>query len=70
MSDDNAPKKRGFALMDPARVKEIARKGGVAAHRDGTAHAWTRSEARAAGRKGGIESHRRKRERKQKEQGS
>lgn len=45
--------KRGFASMDPNRQKEIASKGGRAAHAKGTAHEWSRDEARDAGRKGG-----------------
>jgi len=44
---------RGFASMDPEKQKEIARKGGRAAHEKGTAHEFTSDEARAAGRKGG-----------------
>ena len=46
-------KKRGFAGMDPAKVSEIASKGGVAAHELGRAHEFTSEEAREAGRKGG-----------------
>ena len=45
---------RGFASMDPDRQREIASKGGKAAHRKGTAHQWSADEARAAGRKGGT----------------
>ncbi len=45
--------KRGFASMDRERQREIAAKGGKAAHAKGTAHVWTASEAREAGRKGG-----------------
>lgn len=45
--------KRGFASMPKEKVREIARKGGKAAHRKGTAHEFTSSEARQAGRKGG-----------------
>src|SRR6478752_7322983 len=45
--------RRGFAGMDPQKQKEIARKGGKAAHAKGTAHEFTADEARAAGRKGG-----------------
>lgn len=45
--------KRGFASMDPNRQREIASKGGRAAHAKGTAHEWSRDEARTAGRKGG-----------------
>ena len=45
--------KRGFASMDRARQREIAAKGGRAAHAKGTAHVWSAEEARVAGRKGG-----------------
>lgn len=45
--------RRGFASMDPAKQKEIASKGGRAAHAKGTAHEFTPDEARVAGRKGG-----------------
>ncbi len=45
---------RGFASMDQAKQKEIASKGGRAAHAKGTAHEFDSSEARAAGRKGGM----------------
>lgn len=53
MEGNNTPKARGFAAMDAQRQKEIARKGGKAAHERGTAHEFTADEARAAGRKGG-----------------
>ncbi len=46
-------KNRGFASMDTHRQREIARKGGRAAHEKGKAHEFTTDEARAAGRKGG-----------------
>ena len=39
--------------MDANRQREIASKGGRAAHAKGTAHEWTSDEARVAGRKGG-----------------
>jgi uncharacterized protein len=45
--------KRGFASMDPSKQREIASKGGRAAHAKGTAHEFTADEARVAGRKGG-----------------
>jgi len=45
---------RGFASMDRERQREIASKGGRAAHRKGTAHQWSADEAREAGRKGGT----------------
>jgi uncharacterized protein len=44
---------RGFASMDPAKQREIASRGGRAAHAKGTAHEFTPEEAREAGRKGG-----------------
>ena len=46
--------------MDRTKQREIASKGGKAAHQKGTAHEWTSEEAREAGRKGGMASHRRK----------
>ena len=46
--------------MDRSKQREIASKGGKAAHQKGTAHEWTSEEAREAGRKGGMASHRRK----------
>ena len=45
--------RRGFASMDPAKQREIASKGGKAAHAKGTAHEFTADEARLAGSKGG-----------------
>lgn len=44
---------RGFASMSPKKRREIASRGGKAAHALGKAHRWTREEAQAAGRKGG-----------------
>ena len=57
-----AKEDRGFASMDRAKQREIASKGGKAAHQKGTAHEWTSEEARDAGRKGGLASHKRRRE--------
>src|SRR5262249_58789824 len=51
--------KRGFAAMDPMKQRQIASKGGKAAHQKGTAHEFTPEEARAAGRKGGQAAHER-----------
>lgn len=45
---------RGFASMDRSKQKEIASKGGKAAHAKGTAHEFDSGEAREAGRKGGL----------------
>jgi len=39
--------------MSPEKQREIASKGGRAAHEKGTAHEWSADEARSAGRKGG-----------------
>jgi general stress protein YciG len=55
-----AKEDRGFASMDRTKQREIASKGGKAAHLKGTAHEWTNDEAREAGRKGGMASHRRR----------
>jgi len=52
--DDERPKGlRGFASMDTSKQREIASKGGKAAHAQGHAHEFTVDEARLAGRKGG-----------------
>lgn len=45
--------RRGFASMSQEKQREIASKGGRAAHAKGTAHEWSAEEARQAGRKGG-----------------
>lgn len=45
---------RGFASMDEDKQREIASKGGKAAHEKGTAHEFNSEEAREAGRKGGM----------------
>jgi general stress protein YciG len=50
---------RGFASMDREKQRQIASKGGRAAHASGTAHEWSSEEARAAGRKGGIATRKR-----------
>jgi general stress protein YciG len=45
---------RGFAAMDRDTVREVARRGGMAAHQKGRAHEFTVEEARIAGRKGAL----------------
>jgi len=61
--EETRPKRgRGFAVMGHALVSEIARKGGRAAHSAGTAHEFTREEARIAGRKGGLATNVKRRE--------
>ena len=47
---------RGFRIMDPAKQREIASKGGIESHRRGTGHQWSSEEARLAGRIGGRNS--------------
>ena len=47
------PESRGFAAMDGGKQRQIASKGGKAAHEKGTAHEFTPEEARLAGKKGG-----------------
>ena len=49
--------------MDKDKRAEISRAGGKAAHRAGKARTWTVEESRAAGRVGGRESQRRRKER-------
>jgi len=48
-----AHSRRGFASMDREKQRQIASKGGRAAHAKGTAHEFTHQEAVEAGRKGG-----------------
>ena len=50
---DTFRKGRGFASMEADRQREIASKGGKAAHAQGRAHQFTADEARVAGRRGG-----------------
>jgi len=57
-NDASAPEtggksKRGFASMDEDKQREIASKGGKAAHEKGTAHEFDSVEGQEAGRKGG-----------------
>lgn len=56
MSNHPHKERRGFASMSKAKQREIASKGGRAAHAKGTAHEWTPDEAREAGKKGGTMS--------------
>jgi general stress protein YciG len=48
--DRGSGSKRGFASMDEDKQREIASKGGKAAHEKGTAHEFDSEEAREAGR--------------------
>lgn len=47
---------KGFAVMDPKRLKEIASLGGKTAHKLQKAHKFSKEQAREAGRKGGLAS--------------
>jgi hypothetical protein len=55
-NSNNAKSRRGFAAMNEEKQREIAAKGGRAAHAKGVAHQFTSEEARKAGRKGGLAS--------------
>lgn len=52
-SSQKVPAKRGFAAMNEEQQRQIASKGGQAAHQKGTAHEFDSEEARRAGQKGG-----------------
>lgn len=54
--------KKGFAAMDPAKLRAIAGKGGKAAHKKGTAHEWNTTTAKLAGFKGGTTTWARRRQ--------
>ncbi|NES97155.1 MAG: stress-induced protein [Desertifilum sp. SIO1I2] len=53
MAQNSDTNNRGFASMDEDKQREIASKGGKAAHEKGTAHEFSSEEAQEAGRKGG-----------------
>lgn len=48
--------KRGFASMDPEKRRHICQQAGRASHACKKGHEWTPAEAAAAGRKGGTNS--------------
>ena len=52
-NNTNGKSARGFGSMDEDKQREIASKGGKAAHEKGTAHEFDSAEAKEAGRKGG-----------------
>jgi general stress protein YciG len=52
-SHETRPSQRGFARMDPARQREIARKGGANVPHEKRSFAQNRALASEAGRKGG-----------------
>jgi hypothetical protein len=46
MADKVRTGKTGFALLDPAKLKGLARRGGQTSQRSGKGHAFTPEEAR------------------------
>ena len=56
MSETSSGKPRGFGGMTMERRREISSKGGKTSHANGTAHKWTKEEARIAGKKGGMKA--------------
>ncbi len=54
--NENGRERQGFASMSPEKRREIASKGGKAAHQSGHAHEFTPEEARDAGQRGGLRS--------------
>lgn len=59
---------QGFAVMDKALSRRIQRKGGKTVQKLGVGHKWSKDEARAAGRKGGLASQAKARQRKREEE--
>ena len=59
-SKTDTKKPRGFAALPKDKHREICQKGGVSAHKAGTAHEFSSEEARIAGRKGGRATHAKK----------
>ena len=57
MAQTQGSSNRGFAAMDSDKQREIASKGGQAAHAKGTAHEFNSQQAAEAGSKGGKAAH-------------
>lgn len=55
--EEQPKQKRGFAIMDPARQREIARKGGASLQPHQRSFSTNPELAAAAGRIGGVASH-------------
>lgn len=53
MEDATPKQRRGFAAMDPAKRREIARKGGASVAPENRTYAKNRELAASAGKKGG-----------------
>lgn len=47
-------KKRGFALMDKLKLREITSRGGKRAHKLGVAYEFSPEQGKIAGRNGGL----------------
>lgn len=54
MDSKPEPKPRGFATMDPERLRELAKQGGKASAQCGRGHRYSGKKAQEAGRKGGL----------------
>jgi len=54
---------RGFAAMDPEKVRAAGAKGGGQTHALGRAYVWTPAKAQAASRKGVLAKRKKKLER-------
>ena len=52
-AEQRPKQKRGFALLAPEDLQELARQGGRTSQANGTANRWTSETAREAGRMGG-----------------
>jgi general stress protein YciG len=57
MQKNNTPSNRGFAAMDEAKQREIARKGGRSVPNEKRSFSQNHQLASEAGRKGGRSSH-------------
>lgn len=60
MTEGRRKSKRGFAAMPELKRRNIASMGGKAVHEQGLGHKWSLDEAREAGRRGGLESQRKR----------
>lgn len=60
MTEQKTKSKRGFASMDPERQREIARKGGASLKPENRSFSRNPKLAAEAGRKGGMNSSRKK----------
>lgn len=58
MTEERSKRGMGSPNYNKDRQREVASRGGRAAHAKGVAHRWTREEAKVAGRKGGLKSRR------------